>query len=108
MPSENAAKLVHREGVTERLRSFMTTHTLTQGDLARLFGIPPETLEDWLNAGSAPPGALLALMIMFPVVLSEKGIPGASRTASPFPDACLGSRPSNTQEQQLLRMVRAI
>ncbi len=107
MITENAANPLHIGGVSERLRSFMTTHSLTDGELARLFGIPPETLEEWLNAEAPPPGALLALLILRPMLLSEKGIPSVSRTTSP---GCsyTDNRPSTTQEQQLLRMVRAI
>ena len=108
MPSENAANLPHRESVIERLRSFMTAHGLTHEELARLLGITPETLEDWFSAGSAPPGALLALLILLPTVLSQRSIPSVSRTTSRFPGSTIDSRPSNTQEQQLLRMVRAI
>jgi transcriptional regulator with XRE-family HTH domain len=109
MLSENAANLVHRDSVTERLRNFMTAHSLSHGELARLLRIPPETLGEWLNGGSAPPGSLLALMIIFPVVPSEKRSPGVSRAASPLPGAHLGGRPSNTPEQEeALRRVRAI
>ncbi len=108
MLSENAAKPAHRDGVTERLQSFMNAHSLTHVELARLLRIPPETVEDWLNAGSTPPpGSLLALMILFAAAPAKKD--SVSHTAAPSPDFRFGSAPSNAEEQEdALRMVRAI
>jgi hypothetical protein len=108
MLPENAAKLAHRDDVTERLRSFMTAHGLTHGDLARLFRIPPETLEDWLTARSAaPPGSLLALMILFAAAPAKKE--SVSPTAAPSPNFHFGGCPANAEEQEkTLKMVRAI
>jgi hypothetical protein len=109
MICENAAKLVHCDSVTERLRAFMDTHDLSLNELAGLIRTPPETLEYWFQCDLTPPASLLALMVLFPIVPREKGRAGTDPRTAPRPGSSSAARVlSNTQEEEALRRVRAI
>lgn len=107
MISKDAANVPQSERTAERLRSFMSTHELSLSELAELLRTSPETLEEWLDSGSAPPAWLLALMILLPIVPKGKGLRYAA--SEPVPD-CFSSRlPAITEaREEALRRVRAI
>ncbi|MGO9544827.1 MAG: helix-turn-helix domain-containing protein [Rhodomicrobium sp.] len=88
---ENPARVSHNgSDVTECLRAFMRTHRLSLEELATVLRTSEQTLDDWFNEGTPPPGCLLALMVLFG---TAQQVPGGSGVHS---------------SEEALRRVRAI
>jgi transcriptional regulator with XRE-family HTH domain len=94
---------MEEENSGERLRAFMKTHNLSLHDLAGLLRTTPQTLEDWLKDGLAPPASLLAFMILLETVPQAWSLFGVqSQAIRRYSDT-----PARSSEEAL-RRVRAI
>ena len=91
------------ENSGERLRAFMKAHNLSLHGLASLLRTTPQTLEDWLKDGLAPPASLLAFMILLETVPQAWSLFGVE---SPAVRRC-SDTPARSSEEALKR-VRAI
>lgn len=91
------------ENSGERLREFMKAHNLSLNGLASLLRTTPQTLEDWLQDGLAPPASLLAFMILLETVPQAWSLFGVqSQTIRRY-----GDTPARSSEE-VLKRVRAI
>ena len=56
-------KVINKEDFPQALQNFLSSHAITQAELARMLGVPKQTVNSWIK-GRAMPGYDRAIRLM--------------------------------------------
>ena len=56
-------KIINKEDFPQALQYFLSSHSITQAELARMLGVPKQTVNSWIK-GRAMPGYDRAIRLM--------------------------------------------
>ena len=56
-------KVINKEDFPQALQNFLNSHAITQSELARMLGVPKQTVNSWIK-GRAMPGYDRAIRLM--------------------------------------------
>ena len=62
---ENKMKVINKEDFPQVLQNFLNSHSITQAELARMLGVPKQTVNSWIKGRAMPSyGRAIRLMEM--------------------------------------------
>ena len=56
-------KFIERKEFPQALQSFLNSHSITQAELARIMGVPSETVNGWIKGRTMPKYDRLVLLM---------------------------------------------